>query len=512
MSNQQETSKRIAKNTLLLYVRMLFLMLISLYTSRVVLKALGIEDFGIYNVVGGVVAMFSIISGSLSASITRFLNYEMGIGNISRLKHIFSSSVTTQLLLSLIIIILGESIGLWFLNNKMIIPEERCFAANWVFQLSIITFIINLISVPYNAAIIAHEKMSAFAYIGIFEGVAKLCVAYLLTIAPFDHLISYAILMCLIAMIVRFAYGRYCSIHFEECEYSFTFDKKLLKELFSFAGWNFIGAIAGVLREQGGNILLNLFCGPAINAARGISSQVNNAVSGFVTNFTMALNPQITQSYSSGKRAYMQVLMYQGAKMSYYILLILSLPIIINTTYILQLWLGDYPDYTDSFVRLILFLSMWESMAFPMSTGLLATGNIKYYQICVGGLNLLNIPVSYVFLRYGFSPNVVLIVAIMISQLALFMRLYFIKRLLFFNIREFLTEVYLRILAVTFFSMIMPLCIYLNWNGTLSSFVVVSVISILSTSFIIWMIGCNEDERSLIKKHVVKVSIKIKNR
>lgn len=510
MNDQQETSKRIAKNTLFLYVRMFFLMLISLYTSRVVLKALGVEDFGIYNVVGGVVAMFSVISGSLSASITRFLNYEMGTGNTYRLKHIFSSSVTTQLLLSLLIIVLGETIGLWFLNNKIVMAEERYFAANWVFQLSIITFIINLISVPYNAAIIAHEKMSAFAYIGIFEGLAKLGVAFLITVTPYDHLISYAVLMCFIAIAIRFTYGRYCGKHFEECNYSFTFDKNLLRDMFAFAGWNFIGAIAGILRDQGGNILLNLFCGPLVNAARGISSQVNHSVSGFVTNFTMALNPQITQSYSSGKRDYMQVLMFQGAKLSYFILLILSLPIIICTPYILHIWLGYYPEFSVSFVRLTLILSMWESIAAPVSTGLLATGNIKYYQICVGGLNLLNLPVSYFFLRYGFSPEIVLIVAIVISQLALFMRLYFVKTLLFFNIRTFIWEVYLKILAVTAIALAIPMLISFNCKENVFSFVVISIICILTTCFTVWKIGCKKEERVLVKDYAMKVFKKIK--
>ena len=510
MNNQQETSKRIVKNTLLLYMRMLLLMLISLYTSRVVLKALGVEDFGIYNVVGGVVAMFSLVSGSLSASITRFLNYEMGTGNFSRLKHIFSTSVTTQLLLSLAIVVLGESLGLWFLNNKMVIPEDRYSAANWVYQLSLLTFVIRLISAPYNAAIIAHEKMSVFAYIGIFEGFTKLCIAFFISKTTYDHLVSYAILMCFLAVTIRLIYGRYCRRSFEECNYSFVFDKKLLKEMFSFAGWNFIGAIASVLRNQGGNILLNLFYGPVLNAALGISSQVNNAVSGFVTNFTMALNPQISQSYSSGKKEYMQVLMYQGAKLSYYILLILSLPIIINTPYILHLWLGDYPDFSVSFVRLTLFLTMWESIAYSMSIGLLATGKIKYYQICVGGINLLNVPVAYVFLRCGFSPNVVLIVAIVISQLALFARLYFVKTLLLFKVKPFIIQVYFRLLAVTAVSLIMPLFIYYYWKGSFVSFSVVSVITILTTCCTIWIIGCKDDERDLVKTYATGLLNKIK--
>lgn len=258
-AQSSDNNKRIAKNTLLLYFRMLFMMVVSLYTSRVILNALGVEDFGIYNVVGGLVSMFSVISGSLSAAISRFITYELGKGDQSNLNKIFSASVTIQLLLSLIIVVLIESVGVWFLNTKMTIPADRMTAANWVLQFSIVTFVINLISVPYNAAIIAHEKMSAFAYISILEAVGKLTIAFLIMWSPIDELICYAILMCAVAVIVRLTYGHYCKKHFAECTYHFHWDKEILKRMFGFAGWNFIGSIAGILRGQGINVLLNLF-------------------------------------------------------------------------------------------------------------------------------------------------------------------------------------------------------------------------------------------------------------
>ena len=262
MENTSTNNKRIAKNTLLLYFRMLFMMAVSLYTSRVVLNALGVEDFGIYNVVGGVVAMFSMLSGSLSSAITRFITYELGAGNRENLVKIFSSSVTIQIGLAVLIILLAEAVGVWFLNVKMNIPDARMVAANWVFQFSILTFAINLISVPYNASIIAHERMSAFAYISILEAIGKLAIAFLIVISPMDKLIFYAILMCAVALVVRFAYGAYCKKHFEECTYHFIFDKDLLKRMFGFAGWNFIGATSAVLRDQGGNVVINLFLRP----------------------------------------------------------------------------------------------------------------------------------------------------------------------------------------------------------------------------------------------------------
>lgn len=293
-STTKGNSKRIAKNTLMLYFRMLLMMGVTLYTSRVVLNALGVEDYGIYNVVGGVVAMFTMISGSLSNAISRYITFELGKGNQQRLNTIFSTSIIIQLFIAIIIAILAESIGIWFLENRMVIPTERMVAARWVLQFSLLTLIINLISVPYNAAIIAHERMSAFAYISIIEAVGKLAIAYFITVAPIDKLIFYAILMAFVAIIVRFTYSTYCRRHFEECKFRWVFDKELLREMLSYAGWNFIGSTSALFREQGGNILINMFGGGAVvNAARGISVQVRSAITQFASNFMTAINPQI---------------------------------------------------------------------------------------------------------------------------------------------------------------------------------------------------------------------------
>ena len=426
-----ENNKRIARNTLLLYFRMLFLMIISLYTSRIVLNALGVEDFGIYNVAGGVVAMFSILSGSLSAAISRFITYELGKNNILKLKVIFSSAITIQIGLGIVIVFFAETIGIWFLNTQMNIPIERMVAANWVLQFSIITFIINLISVPYNAVIIAHEKMSAFAYISIFEAIGKLLIAYLITISPIDKLIFYAILMCVVAIAIRLLYGYYCKRHFDECRFHFIWNKQIFQQIFSFAGWNFIGASSAVLRDHGGNIIINLFCGPTVNAARGIAFQVNNAIQGFVSNFMTALNPQITKSYAVKNYTYMMTLIFQGARLSFYMLLLLSLPIIINTHYLLTLWLNTVPEHTVLFVRLVLIFAMSESISGPLITAMLATGNIRNYQIIVGGLQMLNLPISYILLSLGAIPETVLIVAVLISQCCLMARLYMLKKMIF---------------------------------------------------------------------------------
>lgn len=510
MPQTSEKNKRIAKNTLLLYVRMLFLMLVTLYTSRVILHALGVEDYGIYNVVGGVVAMFSVISGSLSAAISRFITYELGKGDKERLVKIFSTSVSIQFGLSLIVILLAETIGLWFLNVKMNIPDARMTAANWVFQFSILTFIVNLISVPYNACIIAHERMSAFAYISILEAVGKLAIAFLIVIFPIDRLIFYAILMCLVALTVRFAYGIYCKRHFEECKYHFVFDRSLLKQMSGFAGWNFIGAASAVLRDQGGNVVINLFCGPTVNAARGIAFQVNNAIQGFVTNFMTALNPQITKSYASGDRDYMMTLIFQGARLSFYMLLFLSLPVLVNTHYILVLWLKIVPEHAVLFIQLVLIFAMSESISNPLVTAMLATGNIRNYQIVVGGLQMMNLPVSYVLLRMGCIPETVMLVAICISQCCLAARLYMLRGMIGLSARKYLRKVYLNVLVVTGISLIIPAFLSTLLDETFINFILVCMVSVLCSSIVIFYVGCNRKERKFVQSKVNEIRNKFR--
>ena len=508
VQNIQANNKRIAKNTMLLYGRMLLLMAISLYTSRVILNALGVEDYGIYNIVGGVVAMFSMLSGSLSAAISRFITFELGKGNKENLAKVFSASVTIQLGICAIVMLLAETFGLWFLNSKMVIPENRLYAANWVYQLSLVTFVISLVSIPYNAAIIAHERMSAFAYISIFEAVNKLIVAYFIIISPIDKLIFYAIMIAMIAIIIRLIYGVYCKKRFEECTYHFIYDHELLKQMFGFAGWNFIGASSALLRDQGGNIVINLFCGPAVNAARGIAFQVNTAVHSFVTNFMTALNPQITKSYASGDYQYMMTLIFQGARLSYYILLLLSLPVIVNTHYILHIWLGQVPEHTVLFVQLVLIFGMCESISSPLITAMLATGKIRNYQLVVGGFQMLNLPVSYILLRFGAIPETVLIVAIVISQLCLVSRLYMLRGLIGLKARDFIKKVYANVIEVTILSVIVPFLLAIVLNNDFLNFIVLSIITVVSTLLVVFYVGCTMEERQFVVSKVKMIILK----
>lgn len=496
MSNNQVN--RIAKNTVLLYVRTFFTMLIGLYTSRIVLKNLGVEDFGIYSVVGGVVAMFSVLTGSLTAAIQRFFTFELGKGDQEQLKRVFSTSVTIQIIIALIVVLLAELIGIWFLNNKMNIPSARMDAATWVLHFTLASFAITLVSVPYNAAIIAHERMAAFAYIGVFEAICKLGIAFLILKSPLDILVFYALLMCSVAIVIRFIYGIYCKKMFAECNYHIILDKSLFKQMFGFAGWNFIGASSVILREQGGNILLNVFLGPTMNAARGISSQVNGAVSQFISGFTTAMNPQITKSYASGDYDYMMKLIFWGSRLSYYMLFLVALPIIINAEFLLDAWLVDYPSYAIVFVQLVMLFSLSESISNPLITAMLATGNIRNYQIVVGGLQMMNLPISYIGLKMGCPATFVLIVAIVISQLCFFARIFMLKKMIQLQLIHFLKKVYCNVLAVSAIAAFFPYILCNLFEKGLFCFILSVMTSFVSSSFVIFFIGCSKKERELV--------------
>jgi len=512
-SDNSQNSKRIAKNTLLLYVRMLFIMAVNLYMSRVVLNTLGVVDFGIYNVIAGVVAMFAIISGSLSAAISRFITFELGRGNLSKQKAIFSSSITIQVAIAVVILIVAELIGPWFLNNKMNIPADRILAANWVLQCTIFSFCFTLIGVPFNASIIAHEKMSAFAYISILEVLLKLAVVYALLISPIDKLISYAILLLVVVIFIQSIYGIYCRVKFEECRMSFSFDRDLLKKMTGFAGWNFIGSSASILRDQGVNIVINLFCGPVVNAARGVAMQICHAVTGFVNNFMTALNPQITKSYATGDFDYMNTLVFKGARFSFYLLLILSLPIFLETELIMDLWLkGMVPEHSIMFVRLILIFTLIESVSGPLITLMLATGNIKKYQIIAGGTNMMNLPISYILLRWcGFAdfPEITFIVAIIISVLVLLCRLYLLKEMVNLDVQRFTKEVLVNVVLVSLISAFAPVCIHLMCGNSVIEIILEIFVCFIFSALTILFVGCNKEERAMIYSQCGKIRNKI---
>lgn len=498
MTNPSSNNKRIAKNTLLLYFRMLFIMLISLYTSRIILATLGIEDYGIYNVVGGLVALFSILSGSLSVAISRYLTFELGKENKNRLNIIFSTSVSIQCIMALVVCVVAEIVGIWFLNCKMNIPPERLSAANWVLQCSIITFMINLISVPYNATIIAHEKMSAFAYISILEVSFKLLIAYLLFISPFDKLIVYAILLLVVALSIQITYVIYCKRHFAEAHFRLVFNKELVREMLSFVGWAFFGNGVVVLKDQGVNVLLNLFCGPAVNAARGVAMQVNSAVYGFVSNFLVAVNPQITKSYSSGDLTYMHNLIIKSGKFAFFIMLLLFFPLCANIDYVLSLWLVEVPEHTAMFIVLILMYSLLDCFGNPLVTGVLAQGNIKKYEIVLTVIYASNFLASYFFLKLGYKPEWVFILNVIFKIFVIIALLWHSRIKYGFPIRSFLYHSFLRSLAVFGLCYGFISVIHISIIDAFVSFLISASVIICFTGLTIYFVGLNKQESQFI--------------
>lgn len=498
MQDTSHRTRRIAKNTLMLYIRMLVLMLVGLYTSRVVLSALGESDYGVYNVVGGVVAMFTLFSGALSSAISRYITVELGKGNQGNLASVFSTSVIIQVITALLVAVMAEPAGLWFIENKMVIDTSRVEAAKWVLHFSVITFAINLISIPYNAAIVAYEKMGAFAYISIFEGLGKLAVALVMANSPADRLVMYSMLMCVLAVAVRVAYGIYCRYCLEGCRFSFTWNKGLLREMFAFAGWNTVGVASSVCKDQGVNILLNIFGGPVINAARAIAVQVNGVVYNFVRSFTTAINPQITKSYIAGDYDYMYRLTYDGARLSYYILLFLCLPLILQADQLLVLWLKDVPEYSAPFVQWTLACVMSESLSNPLMTVQLATGRIRNYQIVVGGLQLLNLPAAYILLKMGCSPVSVMVAAFVISQLCLFARLVMLRKMVGLHIMAYIKSVYAKVVYVTVAAALLPFIMDVVLPDSIWSLLCICVVSVLSVLVAVLYIGCSPEERKLV--------------
>lgn len=506
--NNTINNKRIAKNTLLLYFRMLFIMAINLYTSRIVLKILGIEDFGIYNAVGGIVAMFGFLTSAMSISTQRYITYELGKNNLEQLNKIFNTSISIHATISIIILILAETIGLWFLYNKMSIPTERLNAALWTYQASIASAIVLIMSIPYNATIIAHEKMSAFAYISVLEVILKFAIVYLLLIGNFDKLKLYSILILIVQFIIRIIYGKYCKKHFLETKIHFIKDKSLFKEMLSFAGWNLWGNCAGIASTQGVNILLNIFFGPHINAARGIAVQVQSAVNQFASNFQTAINPQITKSYAQDDYNYMHNLIFSSSKFTFYLLLLLTLPLQIETSPILNVWLGKVPDYTEVFLRLILCITLIDATANPLMVSASATGKIKTYQCIIGSILFLTFPLSYIFLKLGTNPESVFIIHLSTCIIAFVVRLFIIRSMIKLSLTEYIKKVIIRIILVAFISISIMLGIKLLIdNNTFFDFIIICFSSTVTIVILAYTIGLEKNEKQLVN-HKIKNAIK----
>ncbi|WP_270534761.1 lipopolysaccharide biosynthesis protein [Parabacteroides johnsonii] len=498
MSGNTENNKRIAKNTLLLYTRMLLMMLVSLFTSRVILQVLGIEDYGVYNVVGGIVSMFAFINGGMVAATQRYITFELGSGNKERLQRVFSTSLQIHAMISILIVILGETVGLWFLQEKLVIPEDRMIAAMWVYQCSILVCVLNIMSIPYNADIVAHEKMSAFAMISVVEVVLKLLVVYLLMLFPFDKLIVYAILLLAVQFSIRLVYTAYCKRHFEESSYIHRWNSDLIKEMLGFAGWSFWGSLAVVLYTQGVNMMLNVFFGPVVNAARGIAIQVQSAVLQFVMNFQMALNPQITKSYAAGNLDQMHSLMFRSARFSFLLLFFIALPVLLETNFLLTLWLKTVPDHTVIFAQIMLCISLVYTTANPCIIANQATGKVKVYQAVVGGILLAILPISYIVLKMGAPAYSVFIVHFCVESVAQFSRMFMLRKLIDLPIWAYMKNIYVPIVATVIVSIILPIFVYMQLKEGWLRFIVVGFACVLSVGVTSLFVCITKHERMFL--------------
>lgn len=496
MTNTNNTN-RIIKNSLFLYFRMILSLSVTLYTSRVVLNTLGVEDFGIYNVVGGVVTMMAFLSGAMSSATQRFFAFELGKNDTQQLHNIFKMSLNIHWLIIFIVVFLAQTLGLWFINNQLVIPAARLVAANWVFHCALFSFCCTILAVPYNAVIIAHEKMSAFAYISIVDVILKLVVVFFLAAHEGDNLQFYALLLALVSSVILGCYYVYARCQFSVARFSWYWNAELFKILFSYTGWNLFGNLAAVATNQGVNILLNLFFGATVNAARAIAFQVNSAITGFVVSLQMSINPQIIKSYASENHPYMLQLVFSGARYSFFLLFMLAIPFLLQTDVILKAWLGVFPKHAAEFCRLVIIDSLIISLSGTLMTAFQATGNIKKYQMVVGFIILCNLPVSYLFLSLGYDANVTMLISISISTFALFARVILLSAI-FSDIKKNFMELIVRVVLVFFITLFVAQIIPVIKGSLFIQLVVHCFLYWFIALFFILIVGTNKQERKFL--------------
>lgn len=487
MSTQEENNKRIAKNTLLLYGRMLLTVGISFYSTRLILANLGVDNYGIYNVIGGFVSMFYMVTSTMTQAVGRFLTFELGTGDEKKLQQTFSTSVNILLLLSLIVVLLAETVGLWFVNYKLNISPDRMVAANWIYQFSVLSFIFEMISVPYSASVISHEKMGAFALVTILKVILTLGIAFLLSISPIDKLIFYGILVLLVSVSIQLMYWIYCRRNFQECRYSLHIDRSIFKNMFGYAGWNFLTTCASMLSSQGVSIILNMYFGTAINAAKGVASQVNGTIGAFSKNFMTALNPQITKSYAAKEIEYAKNLVCKGAKFSYLLFFLIALPCILEIDFLLSIWLKEVPPYAGIFVQLSILNSLVEVLLNSNEVINHASGKIRNYQIIVSFAQFLIVVLSYITIKLTGNPVYTLIITNIIYIFIFVPRIIINKPFIGITFNYFFENTLKGIILMSLMSFFVAyIPIYFMNDGWLRLMVVIilSTLSIIFTSFV----------------------------
>ncbi|NIA44659.1 MULTISPECIES: lipopolysaccharide biosynthesis protein [Providencia] len=512
MTTTNKNNQKILKNTIFLYLRILFILFISLYTARVILKVLGIQDFGIYSLVAGIVTMLSFMSGAMASATQRFLSYEIGNKNNINLSNTFKMCQQIYILIMILVIIISESIGLWFIHEKLNIPVERLESASIAFQFSIISFCFSILSIPYISNILAQEKMFFFAIISSLEAILKLLILYIIEMFYIDRLISYPIALSIISFLSFIIYLTINRILFSYTKYKFIWDKKLFNTLTSYTGWNFFGNLSSSLVSQGINIILNLFYGPIINSSRAIATQVNSALFSFVSSLQMSVSPQIVKSYAQSDINRMKSLVFASAKYSFLLIYILSVPVILKTEFILKIWLGNVPLYTAIFVKLILIDSLIISLSGSLMSAFQATGKIKRYQIIVGTVLLLNLPTSFILLKLEFPPYSIFIASIVLSFIALYARIFLLKLLLPDLIKNFISYVIVKITIVTLATYIPIYYISTIFNDSLVGLISITIISSIFILIFVWIIAMSPPEKNYIIQSIKKLSLAKKKR
>lgn len=504
MLDSTYSQKRIIKNTLFLYLRMFLTMGVGLYTSRVVLKVLGVDDYGLYNVIGGIVVLLSIISNSMTTATQRFITYELGKGNMEHVNRVFSMSMIAHFIICGVILLLGETIGLWYVINQLNIPEGRETAAMWVYQMSLIAVFIRLIQSPYNASIIAYERMSFYAYISIIDVILKLAIVFVLLISPIDKLIQYSILILSVHIFIYFINRHYCNKNFKTCKFHFEIDKAYFKNLFSYLGWNLVGATASLGTQQAGSLIINKYLTVAVNAAYGVSAQVSGAINAFVGNFQVAFTPQLIKLFSQNRMDEFWKLSKTSALLSYFLLFILAFPVCINIDYILDIWLVEVPEYSSVFCQLLILYMLIDAAQAPLWIGINATGNIKVYEIWLSSILLLNIPFSILVLSLGWEPYWVLVVRVLLNFITAVIRCIHVKWQFNFPIKQYFFEVVIHILAVSLVMILIwyVLSKYITYHtffGLCANVIMYLVLGVVIT----YILGIGSKEREYLKKFVL---------
>lgn len=499
----QINNKRIAKNTLLLYSRQAIAMLIGLYTTRVILDVLGIEDYGLYNVIAGVVGMFSFLSGSMAGATQRYFSFELGNRNFKQLKKLFGISLVIYGLIGVGILLLSETIGLWFVHNNLTIPTKRMEAVLWIYQFSILAFIASVLTIPYKAAVISHEDLNIYACLSIMEVFLKLGIVLILRYLPLDKLQLYGIFMFAITFINMAIYVIICRQKYSECSFGLYWNKNLLKEITSYTGWNFFGTFAYISKNQVITIILNQFFNPVVVSARSIAASLSACTASFSRGFTTALNPQIVKTYAAKQYDGMFSLVFQGSKAAYFLMYLITLPAFLEMPVLLSVWLKNVPEYAIVFTRLTLLDILIESISYPIETLVGATGKIKLYQSVTGGILLLNLPVSWVALYWGAPPYSVMIISVILSFVALIFRLFIVKMLIAFPIRQFIKEVIFPVFGISILSAIILICIQNGLNQGFLRLCLITLLSVLFSCGCMYLFGLTRVEKKKIQKIII---------